>query len=388
MYWPFGSKQQQNETVTSPNEEQVQAAHTEGVPALSAMEPSAPNSELTLHTTTPGLPPPRLESLSSPSDQVYPTSFSGFFWEMLGLSSPNVGEGPYSYATSSNRELSQAFNEYEGLDDEEPTVTLPDVLAEAAPIPPSVTNMPASASTMVLSQSAPDQSSVKAPVSGMRLSLDSLFRRRSSLISPAPLGDEGSKVTEDPPSPISPFEEISRPPIALIGRKDDIQTVLDHNMAEQLRLHLPPILREAPSWILVYSMEQHGISLNTLYKRSEGQDAALLAIRDGSGGIFGAFGSEALNVHAGYYGTGACFLWKLLDGGDIKVFPATGHNDYLMLSEPHFIAFGGGEGHFGLWIDDELYNGHSGPCQTFDNEKLSTTSEFEIVGLEVWTFKM
>lgn len=52
-------------------------------------------------------------------------------------------------------------------------------------------------------------------------------------------------------------------------------------------------------------MDQHGISLNTLYTRSEGQDAVLLAIKDGGGNVFGAFCSDALRIHSGYYGTGA-----------------------------------------------------------------------------------
>ncbi len=35
------------------------------------------------------------------------------------------------------------------------------------------------------------------------------------------------------------------------------------------------------------------------------------------------------------------FLWKAEDD-EIKVYQATGKNDYFVLSEPHCIAFGGG----------------------------------------------
>ncbi|RKO83692.1 TLDc domain-containing protein, partial [Blyttiomyces helicus] len=152
---------------------------------------------------------------------------------------------------------------------------------------------------------------------------------------------------------------------------------------------LPPLLREAPVWTLVYSLEQHGISLNTLYQLTSERDGPqLLVIRDANGGVFGAFGSDHFAVRSGYYGTGTCFLWKKLSDGELVAYAATGKNDYLMLSEPHFIALGGGNGDFGLWIDDELYHGHSAPCDTFNNDQLSSTVEFRIVGLEVWAFEI
>ncbi|KAJ1563640.1 oxidation resistance protein 1, partial [Cladochytrium tenue] len=76
------------------------------------------------------------------------------------------------------------------------------------------------------------------------------------------------------------------------------------------------------------------------------------------------------------------FLWKRNSDGTTEVYKATGTNDYLILSEHGFLALGGGEGRFGLWVDAELYHGHSEPCQTFANARLSATAEFEVVGLE------
>ncbi len=81
------------------------------------------------------------------------------------------------------------------------------------------------------------------------------------------------------------------------------------------------------------------------------------------------------------------FLWKKKNDS-VDIYHATGVNDYLMLCEPHCIALGGGHGHFGLWIDEELLHGHSARCDTFDNEPLSTVSEFQIVEMEVWTFEI
>ena len=36
------------------------------------------------------------------------------------------------------------------------------------------------------------------------------------------------------------------------------------------------------------------------------------------------------------------FLWKRAKDGSVKVFKATGANDYLILSQNHFFAMGGG----------------------------------------------
>ena len=107
------------------------------------------------------------------------------------------------------------------------------------------------------------------------------------------------------------------------------------------------------------------------------------------------------------------FLWKA-HGEDVSVFKWTGKNDYVALCEPESISFGGGcammisypavlniidhpfslrDGHYGLYLDETLYEGSSARCPTFNNDPLSGpgpdgggggTATFECVGLEVW----
>lgn len=107
------------------------------------------------------------------------------------------------------------------------------------------------------------------------------------------------------------------------------------------------------------------------------------------------------------------FLWKAR-GDSVEVFKWTGQNDYVALCEPESISFGGGcapplalplmsaahltasfllhrDGHFGLYLDETLYEGSSARCPTFNNDPLCTpdpsrggTATFECVGLEVW----
>ena len=69
-----------------------------------------------------------------------------------------------------------------------------------------------------------------------------------------------------------------------------------------------------------------------------------------------------------------------------KAFPYSGVNDYLILCETGFLSIGGGDGHYGLWLDDNFEKGVSSSCPTFGNEPLSEEgSKFEIVGVELWS---
>lgn len=68
-----------------------------------------------------------------------------------------------------------------------------------------------------------------------------------------------------------------------------------------------------------------------------------------------------------------------------KAFPYSGVNEYYMLCEPHYLSVGAGDGRYGLWLDDSLERGHSSPCLTFGNERLSDEGEkFGVLGVEVW----
>ena len=43
------------------------------------------------------------------------------------------------------------------------------------------------------------------------------------------------------------------------------------------------------------------------------------------------------------------------------------------------------DGHYGLWLDDNLEHGVSSTCPTFGNEPLSEEGKkFEVLGVELW----
>ncbi|KAI9258747.1 TLD-domain-containing protein [Phascolomyces articulosus] len=182
------------------------------------------------------------------------------------------------------------------------------------------------------------------------------------------------------------FLDIMDPP-ELVGRKQDTEPVLDRIISEKLRPYLPRRHRLSMKWSLLYSLDQHGASLTTLYRQCRShRGPCVLAIKDANKNIFGAFLNEPFKTNnASYYGTGECFLWKYCaNSGNIQVFPWTGKNEYMILSETEFIAIGGGDGKFGLWINSDLEHGHSEPCPTFDNECLSQKPEFACIELEIF----
>ncbi|KAF8462510.1 TLD-domain-containing protein [Gautieria morchelliformis] len=195
------------------------------------------------------------------------------------------------------------------------------------------------------------------------------------------------------------FEEHDTRPrkVELTGRRDSTTPFLTSHLADKIRTHLPALPRLAKSWSLLYSLDQHGVSLQTFYARCAVRVAGtLIAIRDSEDRIFGACMSEQMRLSPGaYYGSGDSFLWKTVthrEQESVEVFKWTGKNDYVLLCEASFISFGGGEGKYGLYLDANLIDGSSARCPTFDNPILCATARadgnktvpFECVGIESW----
>ncbi|PBP26002.1 oxidation resistance protein 1 [Diplocarpon rosae] len=263
---------------------------------------------------------------------------------------------------------------------------------------------------------------------------------------------------------VSPFQPPPLYPVHLKGYQTSTPgsaRMLSPALAEEIRLLVPARLQLCEDWNLVYSLEEDGVSLGTLYKKCEDmrglRNGFVLVVKDGQGGLFGAYLTEAPHPSPHYFGTGECFLWRasVLTSTSIptnlppppsadtthavrsttvgspqglnlvspsnfspsvasssqstsslrspqnaqfisgistperirfKAFPYSGVNDYMMLCETGFLSVGGGDGHYGLWLDDVFERGISSHCLTFGNEPLSEEGEkFEILGVELWS---
>lgn len=222
-----------------------------------------------------------------------------------------------------------------------------------------------------------------------------------------------SEVNGDVKPAEGDFEDPPLTPIQLIGRKPTSKhQILTECLAEELRQHVPSILQISHTWELLYSIEQSGTSLQTLYhnchpKSNENLNRRrgfFIIVEDTRGNVFGAYINDHLRPldRKYYYGNGDCFLWKIERGKvknlddnthsgkcslDLKVFPYTSMNDFIIYSNYNFFSIGSGDGKFGLWIDSNLQIGASDSVETFGNDRLSDHPKFNILGLEIWKIK-
>ncbi|XP_059510340.1 nuclear receptor coactivator 7 isoform X3 [Stegostoma tigrinum] len=153
---------------------------------------------------------------------------------------------------------------------------------------------------------------------------------------------------------------------------------------DKISKYLPPRTVGHP-WLLAYSTSLHGFSLKTLYRKVANADSpVLLVLKDTCGQVFGALTSHPPRPSDRFNGTGETFLYTF--NPDFKIFQWTGNNSFFTKGSSDSLAIGGGSGHFGLWLDEDLNHGRSNPCETFNNVVLSKNEDFKVQDLEVWTF--
>ena len=191
--------------------------------------------------------------------------------------------------------------------------------------------------------------------------------------------------------------------------------ILSDPVIGRLASALPPY--PISGWRKLYSTEAHGFSLNSLYERADGCGASIIAVLTMQGDMFGAFLADGIRrpqPNQFFYGEGASFLFSVgggssssggeaLGDGDVRIYAWTGDNFLFCFSAPTSISIGGGDGEAGLYLEDTLTCGCTGPSETFGNPVLcpkqcidgermdvmrspsSTDSEeFEVAQVEVW----
>lgn len=93
----------------------------------------------------------------------------------------------------------------------------------------------------------------------------------------------------------SPFRPPPLDPLVLHGYRDqtdDTARLLSSTVAEEIRTMLPERLRIIDDWHLIYSLEQDGASLATLYQKSREYESGhgrrvgfVLVVKDQEGGV-------------------------------------------------------------------------------------------------------
>ncbi|GFQ85014.1 nuclear receptor coactivator 7 [Trichonephila clavata] len=159
--------------------------------------------------------------------------------------------------------------------------------------------------------------------------------------------------------------------------------ILNDEQLLEINKHLPA--RAMNPWELIYGSYAHGFSLKTMYRAMTQYDnPVLIVIVNRNDAIFGAFLSSPLRMSDHFYGTGESFLFTFCP--EFKIFHWSGENDYFIKGNVDSFFVGSSEGHFGLWLDDDLFHGRTNSCQTFANDPLCPEEDFEVKSLEAWGF--
>jgi len=142
------------------------------------------------------------------------------------------------------------------------------------------------------------------------------------------------------------------------------------------------------NWSLVFTTSTHGFSLATLYRKCmETSNPTLLCVEDTNDNIFGAFVSSPIKLHEHFYGTGESFLFTCKP--ESKIFKWSGDNQHFARGNTDSLLVGAGDGHFGLFLDSNLYHGRSQACSTYRNTPLVPGGEeFIVKTVECWTFQL
>eukprot|EP00282_Hemiselmis_andersenii_P007795 CAMPEP_0114112320 /NCGR_PEP_ID=MMETSP0043_2-20121206/2326_1 /TAXON_ID=464988 /ORGANISM="Hemiselmis andersenii, Strain CCMP644" /LENGTH=751 /DNA_ID=CAMNT_0001204415 /DNA_START=61 /DNA_END=2316 /DNA_ORIENTATION=- len=131
---------------------------------------------------------------------------------------------------------------------------------------------------------------------------------------------------------------------------------------------------------LIYSGEQHGYSLHSLYRMSEQavrprelkrghETPCVLIIKTSHKEVLGCFTSTHWHRQDHYYGNGECFVFRLRTRP--QRFRWSKVNDMMMLGGARSLSIGSGS-EPAIWLDDELSYGMTAKCDTFSNPPLVT----------------
>ncbi|CAF3727009.1 unnamed protein product [Adineta steineri] len=150
----------------------------------------------------------------------------------------------------------------------------------------------------------------------------------------------------------------------------------------------------------IYSSNIHGRRLRTLYDHVEYHEYCLIIIRNENQEVFGGFCSGQLANRTKtrtWFGTGESFLFTIKP--ERQVFKWVGYSpltkgntqayeDYYIYADDERLQMGGSKEplNIGLSIRQDLNEGSTKQCDTFDSKPLSTIEHFQIMEIEVFGF--
>lgn len=185
--------------------------------------------------------------------------------------------------------------------------------------------------------------------------------------------------------------------------------ILTMPMIQQLlREALPQSLKTA-RWDRIYAVGRDGDTFYAMLNKCVGFKDTVIVAQTSQGYVLGGYASspwEKSGHGRSYFGTGTSFLFashpeaqpqlnnmmqqeepKQDDQKPLSIFRWTGSNVYAQACdvEEGVLAMGG-EGAFGLIVQDNFSRGCSGYCSTFGNPPLVPGGHFDVVSFEIYGF--
>ncbi|CAB16303.1 TLDc domain-containing protein [Schizosaccharomyces pombe] len=175
--------------------------------------------------------------------------------------------------------------------------------------------------------------------------------------------------------------------------------LITDELASHIVENLPARYASAETWKRIYSLQHDGASLQTMYLACEKEKArsghpkgaCILAVRDTDGDVFGVFIPDYLIPAPHYFGSEETFLWKYFPPKKYVHYPFVGNSNFVAYCTKSFLAFGGGNGRYSLWLDGSLEYAYSSRTPAFENNPLSyrgcPDQRIQIVDIELWVLE-
>ncbi|KAI9183765.1 TLD-domain-containing protein [Polychytrium aggregatum] len=188
-------------------------------------------------------------------------------------------------------------------------------------------------------------------------------------------------------------------------RLKETSSILDEDHWIAVWSWIPPAQRVVDVELL-FTTSRHGYHISTLFHSASDIKPTLLVVKTSTGEIFGAYiSSEWPTSHdqqGRFSGNGESFLFMLEPRA--KMYPWVGRDIEFMdaiereivqsqasmfiMATRKDLSIGAGGGEIGLYLDETLQRGSTGPCMTFGNDPLTGSNArfFETHSVELFAF--